>query len=341
MRCVVNAENAHTRVSLEQIGIVIPTWNASRYWARMHAALEEQKISGAQILIIDSSSSDSTRELARRAGYRFKSIPQEKFQHGATRQLATGLLPFAKVIVYLTQDAILDGDRPVEHLIRAFDDPLVGAAYGRQLPREEAGCIEHHSRLFNYPDHSEVRDLASREKLGFRAAFFSNSFAAYRRVALEEVGGFPKDTIVSEDVSVAARMLLAGWRIAYRADANAIHSHDLTIRQEFSRFFDIGVHHGRSQWLIEQFGSARGEGYAFVTSQMRFLLRSGPALIPLALLRNVTKWCSYQLGLHEKSLPLTVKRAISGQPNYWRTEGKEMPSDEPVQGSAINLRARG
>ena len=329
MRCV--EKDLQGTSLLRQSEVVIPTCNASHFWERMQAALEKQGLAKNQILIVDSSSSDGTRELVQRAGFRLKTISRSEFQHGATRQMAVELLPSAKVLVYMTQDAILEGDRPLEKLLRAFDDPAVGAAYGRQLPREEAGSIERHSRYFNYPEFSNVRDLNSRKELGFKAAFFSNSFAAYRRTALQDVGGFPLDTIVSEDVSVAARMLLAGWKIAYRADAEAVHSHDLSLRREFSRFFDIGVHHGRSRWLIEQFGDAKGEGCAFLASQMRFLLKTDPAVIPLALLRNASKWCSYQLGLYEKRLPLALKKTISGQPNYWEQKRKETCPEQSVQ----------
>ena len=41
-----------------------------------------------------------------------------------------------------------------------------------------------------------------------KTAFNSNSFAAYRRKALKDVGGFPINTILSEDMYVTAKMLL-------------------------------------------------------------------------------------------------------------------------------------
>ncbi|QHN04327.1 glycosyltransferase family 2 protein [Granulicella sp. WH15] len=307
------------RTRLQQTGIIIPTYNASPHWKQLQAALDRQGIAKEQILILDSSSSDNTAALAKRAGYLLKVIPLEQFQHGATRQLALAQLPWAETLVYLTQDAI-PGKNSIQTLLRAFDDAEVGAAYGRQLPRPEADEIEAHARLFNYPPASDVRNFASREQLGFRAAFFSNSFAAYRRSALEEVGGFPTNTIVSEEVTVAARMLIAGWKLAYQAEATVIHSHPLTVRKEFSRYFDIGVHHGRESWLIEQFGGAGGEGLKFVASEMRFLAKNKASLIPLAVVRSASKWCAYKLGSHERHLPLWVKKRVSGQPNFWHSE---------------------
>lgn len=306
--------------TMRQIGIIIPTYNASRYWHALHTGLKAQGISSNQVTIVDSSSTDNTPELVLQAGYRLITIPTQSFRHGATRQMAAEAMSSSNFLMYLTQDAQLCGERPIEKLLRAFWDPEVGAAYGRQLPREDAGPIERHARLFNYDGATEVRDLESRKHLGFRAAFFSNSFAVYRRTALEEVGGFPNNAIVSEEVTVAARMLLSGWKTAYEAEATVIHSHPLTLVQEFSRYFDIGVHHSRERWLLNEFGGPGGDGRKFVVSQMRYLWKIRPSEIPLAVVRNISKWCAYKLGIHERHLHVALKRVLSAQPNFWRNE---------------------
>ena len=80
---------------LRKTGIVIPTYNAARYWDRLQAALNQQGILREQVLIVDSSSTDDTRKLAKRAGYRLKQISKESFRHGATRQMAAESLPWA------------------------------------------------------------------------------------------------------------------------------------------------------------------------------------------------------------------------------------------------------
>ena len=307
-----------SRVHLpRRVGIIIPTCNAGRFWDRLESSLTQQGIASDQVLVVDSSSTDNTRDLVGRAGYGLKRIRRESFRHGATRQMAAESMPWADVLIYLTQDSLPCGDRPIERLLAALEDPEVGAVYGRQLARPEADPIERHARLFNYPDRSELRSLHDRGQLGTRTWFFSNSFAAFRRSAFEEVGGFPKDTIVSEEVTVVARMLMRGWKIAYQADATAIHSHPLTVRQEFSRYFDIGVHHGRESWLLREFGTTNGQGKAFVLSELRFLLENQPSLIPFAALRTVSKFCGYQLGRREQHLAAPIKEALSGQPSFW------------------------
>ena len=311
-------QSPSAKARLRKTGIIIPTYNAAGYWPRLRAALDEQGVEKKQVLIVDSTSTDNTRELAQEAGYRLLVIPQSSFRHGATRQMAAGHLGWAEFLVFLTQDALPSGPDVIPTLLASFDSAAIGGVYGRQTPRQEADAIERHGRLFNYPSVSAVRNLGSREALGFRAACFSNSFAAYRRSALNQVGGFPKNVIVSEEVTVAARMLLAGWNIAYCAEAEVVHSHPLTLRQEFCRYFDIAVHHSRERWLIEEFGKAGGEGFIFVLSELRYLLNTAPQLIPIAFLRNLSKWVAYQAGLRESLMPLKLKRALSNQPTYWQ-----------------------
>jgi rhamnosyltransferase len=303
---------------LRNTGIVIPTYNAGKDWNRLRAGLALQGIAPEQVLIVDSSSTDDTRRKAQEAGYRLIVIAKAQFGHGKTRQMAAKQIPWAETLIYMTQDACPQGKDSFERLIEVFDDPQIGAAYGRQVAREDASAIERHARLFNYSASSYVRDFASREVYGFGATFFSNTFAAYRTRALESVGGFRKDALVSEEVSVAARMLMAGWKIAYCAEAAVIHSHRPTIRHQFSRYFDIAVQHGREQWILDTFGTVGNRGRAFVASELKYLLANDWKEIPFAVVLTLAKWCGYKAGRCEKSWPLWMKKALSGQPGYWR-----------------------
>ncbi len=314
-----NAIRSLDRASaLGHVGVIIPTCNAERHWDELNASLATQGLRKDQILIVDSESTDKTVRLARAAGYRVAEIPRCDFNHGGTRKAACSCLPAAEVLVFLTQDAVPACGSALSTLCSTFGDPAVGAAYGRQIPRSDATGIERHARLFNYPGQSELRTLDHRRTHGLKAAFLSNSFAAYRRTALEAVGGFPVDVILAEDSVVAARMLAAGWRVAYVAEAAVIHSHALTWTQEFGRYFDTGVHHAREAWLLEQFGSAGNEGRRFVSSQMRYLLKTARPELTSAVARTALKWVAYQLGRQEKHLPLPFKRKLSASPNFWK-----------------------
>jgi len=205
----------------------------------------------------------------------------------------------------------------IERLLAAFDDEQVGAAYGRQLPHRNAGPIASHARLFNYPAESQLRSLQDRARFGIKTAFISNSFAAYRRNALMQVSGFPVDTIMNEDTYVAGKMLLSGWKIAYCADAQVYHSHDYGFLDEFKRYFDIGVFHTHTAWLQQTFGGASGEGLRFVISELRYLMKHAPLLVPSAVLRTGLKWLGFKLGALHQRLPLAILKCLSLHKTYW------------------------
>ncbi len=299
--------------------LCLPTYNAGEHWHDWLAALHRQTHLPACTLVIDSSSSDDTAKLARAAGFKVQAIRKQDFNHGGTRQYAVEQLADDDTLVFLTQDAILHTPDALATLVNAlYAQPDIGAVYGRQLPHHGAKPIEAHARLFNYPQHSALRSLADCTRFGIKTAFFSNSFAAYRRSALQAIGGFQRDLILGEDTVAASRMLLAGWRIAYCAEAQVRHSHHYGLRAEMARYFDIGVLHQREHWMLEHFGRAEGEGLRFIRSEWSYLARHAPWLIPEASLRTLLKYAGYRLGGMEQRLPLRWKRALSMQPGFWR-----------------------
>lgn len=298
--------------------IVIPTLNAAPYLSALLPALARQGIPTERYLVIDSQSTDGTREAFRNFGATVVEIDRSTFNHGGTRQRAVEMRPDADIVVMMTQDAIPQRDDAILRLADAFSDPRVGIAYGRQLPRTVARGIERHARLMNYPPQSAVRSLQDRDEIGVKTVFCSDSFAAYRRSALHSVGGFPRDAFFAEDQLVAGRMLIDGWRIAYRGDAEVTHSHGYTMLEEFRRYFDVGVFHGRNHWLIDTFGTAEGEGLRFIKSEIAYLTRHDPLQLPSAVVRTFAKYAGYKMGSREAKLSNRWKRRLSMQPFYWR-----------------------
>ncbi len=301
---------------MSKVGLIVPTLNAGKLWQFWLEAFEQQTRKPDYLLVIDSSSSDDTQALARAHGFTVKVIAKTEFNHGGTRQMGVDMMPEADIIVFLTQDALLANPDAIEQLLATFENQRVGAAYGRQLPHRNAGPIAAHARLFNYPPESQLRGLEDRARFGIKTAFISNSFAAYRRSTLTHVGGFPADTIMNEDTHVAGQMLAAGWQIAYCAKAQVFHSHDYHFLDEFKRYFDIGVFHTHTPWLQQLFGGASGEGRRYVISEMRYLLKKAPWLIPSAMLRTALKWLGFKMG---GSLPRTVSQHLSLHRSYWLT----------------------
>ena len=308
-------------MSAQKVAVIIPTFNAGKVWLNCLIALRQQVPQPQWVLVVDSGSTDGTDQAAEETGYELIRIAKGTFDHGGTRQMAAERLAGFDALVYLTQDAVLAAPNALAQLVAPFADPRVGATYGRQLPRLGSNPIEAHARLFNYPPRSNTRTLVDKAQMGIKAAFTSNSFAAYRTKALFEVGGFPSKLILGEDMVVAARMLQAGWSVAYAADAQVYHSHSYTVVQEFKRYFDIGVMHQDQAWILRDFGKPEGEGGRFVRSEFAYLKDHAPWLLPSAFVRTLAKYLGYKLGQHSSSLPLSIKRKLSMHRGFWAKRG--------------------
>ena len=298
--------------------LCIPTYNAGNLWNKWIEAYQFQSMTANQVIVIDSSSSDDTVKLAKDAMFSVFSISQSEFNHGGTRNQAVRFAEgFADVVVFMTQDAILASPDSLANLLAPFVDPEVAAVCGRQLPHHEATLLAAHARYFNYPPESSLRTLADIPALGIKTAFMSNSFAAYRLSVFEELGGFPDNTILAEDMYLTAKMILSGYKVAYCAEATVFHSHNYTLKQEFQRYFDTGVFQQEQKWIQQKFGKAASEGKKFVLSELKFLSIRSPLSIPKAILSTFSKWLGFKLGYYYYRLPYKWCKAFSMHKGYW------------------------
>lgn len=197
---------------------VIPTYNGKLDLLRLAQSFSIQTLS-TDIIVIDSGSTDGTCDVAKSFASCVEVILPKDFNHGATRQMIINKFPDYDFYIYLTQDAELENPFALEKIVAYFSDPSVGAVCGRQIPHLDADFFAYHARTFNYPDSTSIRSIADSQKLGLKTIFLSNSFAAYRRFAIQSIGGFPNDVIFGEDMYVAGKMILSGWKVAYSADA--------------------------------------------------------------------------------------------------------------------------
>ncbi len=314
--CIIQKKRGSALKANAVTSIIVPTYNAENQMHRLCEALRSQTVS-CEVIVVDSSSSDKTVDMAESFGAKVFIVPTEDFDHGGTRTLA-GKAAKGDILVYMTQDATPFDKHSIENITRPFEDQGIAASFGRQLPYPGASAFGAHLRLFNYPDLSSVKSLEDRNTYGIKTAFLSNSFAAYRKVALEEIGWFQRKLIMGEDTCAGAKILLMGHKISYVADARVYHSHDYTVLQEFKRYFDIGVFHQSERWLLDEFGKAEGEGIRYMISLFAFLeKRKKYYLMPEAVVRNMLKYIGYKLGQNYDKLPASVIHKCSMHAYFW------------------------
>ena len=304
------------------LSIVIPTYNAASFLPLLLERLRQQTLPH-EVIIIDSESTDNTKDLIRNEGLQLVPIRKDSFNHGTSRNLGLRLAKY-DIVVFMTQDALPASSETLEKLVTMLRSQKdIAMAYGRQLPYPETGVFGSFARLANYPNRSIIKTKALIPEMGIKTCSCSNSFAAYRKDDLESVGGFPSDTILGEDVSVAARFILQGKAVAYCAEAEVFHSHDYTLIEEFKRYFDIGVFHEEQRAVLSEFSKAESEGLKYVIQEWQYLAQNGHMLlIPAQLIRMVAKYIGYKMGRMESLFPRAFKRRISMHPTFWQNQTK-------------------
>ncbi|MFH7456901.1 rhamnosyltransferase, partial [Pseudomonas syringae pv. tagetis] len=76
-----------------------------------------------------------------------------------------------------------------------------------------------------------------------------------------------------------------------------------SLREEFCRYFDIGVFQSREAWIYETFGGIGREGMRYDKSELKFL---GPRRIlwwPISFERNALKLLAVKMSKQEKPQP--------------------------------------
>lgn len=284
-------------IGKRKIEVVIPTYNGGGKFCQVAEMLKQQiGIMPEDVLIIDSSSSDQTVQIARKAGFRVQVIDKKDFGHGKTRRMAVEQST-AEYIVFMTQDAIPASNDSIIQLCKPLmENKTIGVTYGRQLPTPEAGAIGNHARLFNYPAHSQMKTKADIPVLGIKTIFCSDSFAAYNRRALISIGNF-MDVDFGEDTLIAAEFIKKGYAVYYNANACVYHAHSFTLSEEFQRSIVIGKLHHSYQSVFDSFSGVNGEGIKFVKSEFHMLVSyKNIKLLPVACFHNLVKFLGYRLG---------------------------------------------
>lgn len=277
------------------VSIIVPTYNAGASFKKFAEMVKKQTANIKQVLVIDSSSTDQTADIAKSFGFDVEIIAKSNFGHGKTRQYALDKIS-TEIAVFLTQDALLYDEISVENLVKCLtSNDKIAAAYGRQVPYPDTSILGKFARLYNYPEISKINTFEDRKVKGIKTAFLSDSFAAYKKSLLMKIGGFPKHVNFAEDAYVAAKFLMNGYKTAYCAEAKVYHSHDYTLLQEYQRNKEIGKFHKQEKWLLDTFGKAEGEGLKFVMNEAKYLVENGKFYyLPIAFLHNVVKYLGYK-----------------------------------------------
>ena len=311
------------REKMSKTDVIIPVYKPTGKLFTLLDSLMEQTLSVNRIILINTEQGyfdtliTGTNFWRKYKNVTVKHISKREFDHGYTRRRAVEESD-ADYFVMMTDDAIPADDRLLEKLLAPVMDGNAGMSYARQLTGENSSVIEQFTRRFNYPEESELKSKDDIGEKGIKAFFASNVCAAYDRKTYDSLGGFVKHTIFNEDMIYARKLIDAGGRIAYVAQARVFHSHNYTGIQQFHRNFDLGVSHAQ---YPDIFGGIRteNEGVRLVKTTCRYLLKiRRPWLIFQLFWQSGCKYLGYFFGKRYKSLPYGMVKTFSMNKEYWK-----------------------
>jgi rhamnosyltransferase len=285
--------------------------------ACLNAIYSQQGADPFEVVAVDSGSTDGTLDVLRRFPLRLRQIPPDSFHHARTRNLAAS---FAKgeFLVFVSQDAIPASPGWLRALVANFENPTVGAVYGRQIPKPSSSVERRNALNTLYGTKRIVKDPAARNNIGFLFYHFSNANSALRRTVWQ-AAQFPENLKVFEDLGIAKRILDAGWKIVYEPEAPVFHSHLHSTAGLFRRYFDIGYTLRRLEiWEAPGTKTSMFRTAANVLKNNLDRMRTSDDIKSLSrgIAQDMVKSIGLLLGLHESRLPIFIKRHLSAHGVY-------------------------
>jgi N-acetylglucosaminyl-diphospho-decaprenol L-rhamnosyltransferase len=246
------------------IDVVIPNWNAAGLLADCLAHLERDPTPHTTI-VVDNGSTDNSVALVKQRfpSVRLVELPENVgFGRAVNRGIASGK---SEIVVLLNNDANVQPGF-LRALAAPFEDERVGMAAGVLLDKRtnliDAAGIEI-DRGLSGSSYMGAFDVARLKDPPRGLVGPCGGAAAYRRAAVDHVGGFDEHFFAySEDLDLAFRLLNEGWLCSLAPGARALHvgSATLGVRtvqqvsiSSFSRGYVLGRYRVPATWVATEF----------------------------------------------------------------------------------------
>lgn len=306
----------------KKISLVIPMLNAEKYIEKLLNKILSQTIVPDEIIAVDSQSDDKTVEICRKfERVKVIEVRRADFDHSATRNKAV-LACNGSIVLMLSQDVLPIDNDYIEKLLKPLiENDEVVACSGRQIAYEDASLREKLTRKFNYKTNSFIRDKSDLADLGIKTYFLSDCCSAYKKSALIQVGMYEEPGLICIDMILASKLLDAGYKIAYAAEAKVYHSHDYSLKKQYARNFDIGADLAINSRYFDNV-KAESEGIKMVKYVLKELLKKGHFIMSVYYcLDCAAKLFGHRAGKRYKKLSDKQILKRTANKNYWYRSG--------------------
>ncbi len=240
------------------VEIICPLYNAENYIENLDRNLKKQQnVIINKITYILTRSKDETEKKLKEISADYSIIEPENFSHSLVREQAA-MISSADIIVFVTQDIEIKNDNWLEKLVEPIINGQAEASFSRQLTKYDN--IEKYIREKNYPAESYINTKSDIEKNGLRTFFFSDASSAIKTDIFKKLNGYDnKNLPTNEDMYIAYKIIMNGYRIKYCADSIVYHSHKFTLRQLYKRYYDTGKFFKQNSYL-DKYGTNKSGG---------------------------------------------------------------------------------
>ncbi|MGD9593984.1 MAG: glycosyltransferase family 2 protein, partial [Methanothrix sp.] len=266
---------------MELISVIVLNYNGKGFLDGCLSSLASQTYSDFEVIVVDNGSRDGSPEYVKE-NYPWVRLAKNDENLGFAGGTNVGIRAAkGEFVITLNNDSRADS-RFIEELIKPMADPEVGVCAAKMLFPDgrinSAGiCISRSGAAWDRgmfePDRGQYEFVE--EVFGACAGA-----ALYRREMLDEIGLFDEDFFLYlEDVDLAFRARLAGWKCLYVPGARVIHHHGGTAGVGS----DLAVYYGNRNivWYpIKDFP------FRLLITSLPFIVARNLAVIPYYALRG-------------------------------------------------------
>lgn len=230
------------------ITVIIPTKNAGPIFEQVvQRILNQSNVTNIQLIVVDSGSTDQTRDIASKYHAQVISENPSSFSHSQSRNKAAQYAN-GTYIVFTVQDALLLNDKTLYESISFLKESNAKAISARHIPyftSDAFAAWNVYSYMNMISPHEQDRIIQCNKQrfdgLSFTKkrsmCILDDTFAVYKKKTFDKMNQYESTLSFAEDLDMAKRMICKGHEIGFLYSNGIIHSHTRPPEYILKRFF--------------------------------------------------------------------------------------------------------
>lgn len=230
------------------VSVVVVNFNRAQLLAACIASLMNQDLPPLEIIVVDNGSSDSSVSWLREQAANSHRVPIRVIENTDNRGFCAannqGIAAARGDLVALLNNDAEAAPSWLAELARPFENPLVGMAASKVLVWEDSTRIDKVGHLIFWDGQNRGRGCGETDRGQYDTmedCLWPDGCAAmYRRVMLQEIGGFDEDFFAyADDAELGLRARIAGWESVYVPGAVVRHHRGQTLGVRSTRRVEL------------------------------------------------------------------------------------------------------